>query len=210
MNIPCYRGSLNNVLSRYYQAAKQYELDVILRVTSDCPFFMPLIADEIIKSHVEQGYDFSSTALDRVLPYGLDMGVVNFNVLEEANKNATHSFEKEHVMPYIYKSNPNKFKINRFKPSQEFCVEGLRLTLDTPEDYTLCDLLYQRVFDRGSLFSWKEVLDVLRNFPGLENINRSVVQKQVFKSLDEELNHLGEYCQTQDLKMAVDWLKKNR
>ena len=103
-NIKFYKGSLENVLERYYNAALENSLDVVVRITSDCPCADANIIDEIIKKHIDSDADYTSNTLTRGFPRGIDAEVINFSVLEKAYENATDKFEKEHVTPFIYKT----------------------------------------------------------------------------------------------------------
>ena len=113
-NINYYCGSLSNVLQRYYNAAKQNYLDVIVRITSDCPCMDSNIIDKIVQNHLDLGADYTSNSLTESFPRGIDVEVINFDVLERAYHEASHGYEKEHVTPFIYKSHPNEFKINNY------------------------------------------------------------------------------------------------
>lgn len=90
-------------------------LDVVVRITSDCPCADANIIDEIIKKHIGSDADYTSNTLTRGFPRGIDAEVINFSVLEKAYENATDKFEKEHVTPFIYKTHPEDFKIVQYE-----------------------------------------------------------------------------------------------
>jgi len=102
-----YRGSRRDVLKRFYGAAKQNGLDVIVRITSDCPCIDPDLIDLIIDKHSYTKADYTTNTLVRTFPYGLDMEVLNFTVLEKACDEAKDMYEREHVTPFIYKKQPS-------------------------------------------------------------------------------------------------------
>ena len=129
-DIKYFRGSKENVLSRYYFAAKENDIDIIVRVTSDCPCIDVDILDLAIDDHINKVADYTSNALVRTYPHGLDVEVFNFNVLEKAYKNATKDYEKEHVTPYINR-NPQIFKVNIIKAPKELYAPDIMVTLDT-------------------------------------------------------------------------------
>src|SRR5271157_2438354 len=108
-NVGWFRGSKDNVLERYYSAAKENKLDIIVRLTSDCPCIDPEIVDRVITDHLERGSDYTSNLLIRTFPHGMDTEVINFNVIERAHREATKDYEREHVTPYIYKTNASMF-----------------------------------------------------------------------------------------------------
>src|SRR5918996_2311358 len=107
--IPFTRGSLFDVLDRYYQTAKQAKADVVVRVTADCPVLDPGLIDKVVNTLLETGdsrFDFVANRLPppfhRTYPIGLDVEVCTFKVLEKAWKESTETFHREHVMPYFY------------------------------------------------------------------------------------------------------------
>ena len=106
MGIPYIRGSLQDVLDRYYQAASQTEADVIVRITGDCPVIDPGLVDDCVNALLEGSYDFTCNRLPppftRTYPIGLDTEVCTFGALEKAWNEATETFHREHVMPYLY------------------------------------------------------------------------------------------------------------
>jgi len=112
---PCYRGDLDDVLDRYYQAALNFGAEVIVRITADCPVMDAGIVDRVIRilREPENGtpqVDFSASRLPppwgRSLPIGLDVEVVTFAALERAWKEADQPFQREHVMPFFYEGIP--------------------------------------------------------------------------------------------------------
>src|SRR5215217_6382450 len=104
--IPFTRGSLYDVLDRYYQAAQQSKADLVVRVTADCPVIDPALIDDVIKTLLEGKYDFVCNRLPppwhRTYPIGLDVEACTFKVLEKAWKEAKEPQHREHVMPYFY------------------------------------------------------------------------------------------------------------
>ena len=152
-DVKYFRGSKENVLSRYYFAAKKNNIDVVVRITSDCPCIDVDITDLTIDAHINKVADYTSNSLTRTYPHGLDVEVFNFNALEEAYKNATKYYEKEHVTPYIYK-NPQKFKINIVKAPKELYASDIRITLDTEEDYALLCAVFDYLYPKNESVSY--------------------------------------------------------
>lgn len=206
-NTPYFRGSLTNVLERYYQAAMNYNLDIIVRITSDCPCVDWNIIDEVIQSHLDVNADYTSNTLSESFPRGIDCEVFNFNVLEEIYLNATEKYEKEHVTPYIYKSNPNKFKINEVVSSQD--NSDIRITLDTPQDYALLCVVYDNLYYENNFFSLGDVLLLFKEKPWIKFINEDIIQKKVFNSLSEELEEAISLCERQDLDKAKEFIENH-
>lgn len=205
-NVKFYRGSLENVLERYYCAALENDLDIIVRITSDCPCLDFNILDEIIKKHIDSTADYTSNTLTRGFPRGIDVEVFNFNVLEKAYKNASEDFEKEHVTPFIYKTHPNDFKIVQYKTNDD--NSDIRITLDTPQDYALLCSVYDNLYDENNFFSLKDILDLFNNKSYLKLINSEITQKRVCNSLKEELDEVISLCEKQDLNKAKEYIEK--
>ncbi len=110
-NIEIFRGHPDDVLDRYYQCAKKFSIDIIVRITADNPLIDPTIVDDLIKKFTSNSYDFLTNAHVRTFPYGTEVEIFSFKALEKAWKNATKPFEREHVTPYFY-NNPKYFKIH--------------------------------------------------------------------------------------------------
>ena len=207
-NIACSRGSENNVLSRYYQAARENNAELVVRITSDCPCIDAEIIDELIEKHLKEKNDYTSNSLIRSYPHGLDCEVFSFKLLEEAFNNATENFEKEHVTPYIYKTNKSKFKIGYLilKDSKEY--EKIRITLDTKEDYTLLCSVYDYLYKENRSFKCSDIIKLFERKPWLYNINSSIEQKKTCSNLEEEIEEALRLLKKQDLNRAEKYLKE--
>jgi len=173
-----YRGSEDDVLSRYYYAAKEYSGDVIVRVTSDCPLIDSEVSGKIIEfflSNMEK-YDYVSNTLERTYPRGLDTEVFTLKALEKAFNEAESKRDREHVTPYIW-DNPKLFRIYQYK--EQVDNSNFRWTLDTEEDLELIRKVYDYLKGRGNEFTMEEVLGLYKKHPELRYINEAVEQKKV-------------------------------
>ena len=132
-NLKCsyFVGSEEDVLNRYTKAAEQFNADIIVRATGDNPLVSIKALDMIVDYHIEKNADLSHYDL---LPYGSGVEVINYDALKYANDNSNDNFEHEHITQYHYR-NPNKFKIENPKVSNDFAMPELRTTVDTIEDY---------------------------------------------------------------------------
>lgn len=202
-----FRGSLNNVLERYYKSSIKFNLDVIVRITSDCPCVDWTIVDKVIKSHLNSNADYTSNSLIESFPRGIDCEVINFKTLEEAYFNATEIYEKEHVTPYIYKSHPEHFKINKY--FENVNNSDIRITLDTPQDYALLSVIYDNLYYENNFFTLKDILNLFNRKPWIKFINQDVIQKKVCNDLNEELIEVMNLCDIQDLNRAKNFIKDN-
>lgn len=205
-SVNCYRGSLENVLERYYGAASENGLDIVVRITSDNPCIDFKIIDDVIESHLELHADYTSNALNGTIPEGLAVEVVNFDILKQAYENANEKYEKEHVTPYIYKTHPENFKINRYVGTN-LNFHDIRLTLDTPQDYALLSLIYEELYDKKEYFDLNDILELFIEKPYLKDINSEIVQKKVCNNLEEELNEVINICEMQDLEKAKVYIE---
>ena len=129
--IPYFRGNSLNVLKRYYDAAKKYNLKHIVRITSDCPLVDPDVIDKICKKYSKNKYHYVSNVLKPTYPDGFDVEVFDFNTLEKVYRKAKTKFEKEHVTTKMIKD--NKLKKLNIKLSKNY--SNFRFTLDTLSDY---------------------------------------------------------------------------
>lgn len=196
--VPFTRGSLYDVLDRYYQTAKRSKADVVVRVTADCPVIDPELIDQAVNMLLEDEYDFVANRLPppfpRTYPIGLDVEVCTFTALEKAWKESTEAFHREHVMPYFYEGvelitanrslqtgvSPRGFRVALLHHTTDF--GDYRWTVDTPEDLEFMRQVYSR-FDGRDDFTWKDVLDLVHNEPQLMQINAGIKHKTL-KDID--------------------------
>ena len=173
---PCFRGSEDDVLDRYYQAAMQYQADVVVRITSDCPMIEPKIVDWVVREFFDKGpLDYATnTLLPRTFPQGLDVEVVAFDALERAWREDDNRAWREHVTPYIYR-HPEKFALRAVVNDKDY--SHMRWTLDTVDDLTFMRKIYD--YFGHDAFSWQDVLSTLEEHPDWLEINRHVAQKEV-------------------------------
>jgi spore coat polysaccharide biosynthesis protein SpsF len=177
--VNCYRGSLNDVLNRYYGAAQMYKADTIVRITADCPLVDPEIVDEVIEGFLVGNFDLYG--LSGSFPDGLDCSVFTLKALKIANKNAKLNSEREHVCPYI-ENNLYLFKVGGLKKFKN--LGHHRWTLDEQEDYELLSKIFSKLFSKNKIFYTHEVLEFLKLNPELTKINRKIVRNEGYlKSL---------------------------
>lgn len=202
-----FRGSLNNVLERYYEAALNYNLDIIIRITSDCPCIDFNIIDDVLKKHMDSNAEYTSNSLIETFPRGIDCEVINFDVLKECYLNASEKYEKEHVTPYIYKSHPEKFNILKYYGKED--NSDIRITLDTRQDYSLLCLIYDELYGENKFFTLQDILNLFVKKPWLKYINEDIIQKKVCNSLNEELVETIYLCEKQDLYKAKKFIENH-
>ncbi len=204
--IPFTRGSLYDVLDRYYQTAKSVKADVVVRITADCPVIDPELIDKVVNTVISkqssvngEPFDFVCNRLPppyhRTYPIGLDIEACTFKALEQAWKKAKEPQHREHVMPYFYEgvqlitdnrlletgTSPRGYNIALLHHATDF--GDYRWTVDTPEDLEFMRQVYAHFNGRDD-FSWKEVLGLVHDNPDLAKINAGV-QHKTLKDVDE-------------------------
>lgn len=182
--VACFRGNLDDVLDRFFNAAKPYKPDNILRLTGDCPLADPVLIDEVISYHLNGGYDYSSNTLEPTFPDGLDIEVFKYKCLEQAWKEAVLPSQREHVTPFIYQ-HPDRFKIGNFKNMLD--LSGLRWTVDEPADFELISLIYNSLYTKNPKFTTSDILAFLDSHPDLKAMNTHHERNEgVKKSFDKD------------------------
>jgi spore coat polysaccharide biosynthesis protein SpsF len=178
--VPCFRGNLQDVLDRFYQAARAYRADTIVRITADCPLLDPGLVDETILLFRRAGADFAANRLPppykRTYPIGLDCEVCSFTALERAWNEATELHDREHVMPYLYEVK-DRFKVAVLDYAQDY--GGLRWTVDTAQDLELVRQVYARLAGKPD-FTWLDVLAIFEREPELADINAQVAHRSMY------------------------------
>jgi spore coat polysaccharide biosynthesis protein SpsF len=174
---PCFRGSEDDVLDRYYRAAQKYRADAVVRITSDCPLIEPQVVDQVVKAFLDRQPELdyaSNTAPERTFPRGLDTEVMRFDALERAWREDDNPAWREHVTPYI-RRHPERFETYGVLNDED--LSRMRWTVDTPEDLAFVRRIYEH-FGHDQ-FSWHEVLALLDRHPEWLAINQSVEQKTI-------------------------------
>lgn len=174
--ITVFRGSENNVLERYYLAAKKVNAKTIVRITGDNPlldgYFLKEQVEIYHKNKNERKY--LSTGLSQTYPLGMSVEIFGFNLLEEAYNNAELPGELEHVTPYMHQNKPGNIEI--ISPVMESSKYHYRLTVDTNDDFIFNKKLIEE-FGCENL-SMKEIISIIDGRPELIQINKSSVQKK--------------------------------
>ncbi len=170
---PCFRGSHNDVLDRFYKAAKSSRADVLVRITADCPLIEPSIIDKVVDSYFENSVEFSANTRfqPRSFPVGLDAEAMSFGALEKAWHEDNNLSWREHVTPYLYRT--GLFKVFSVVNPEDY--SHMRWAVDAQADLDFVRLVYSEF--RDDTFSWEEVLELLKENPDWLQINRDVGQK---------------------------------
>lgn len=176
-NIPCFRGSEDDVLDRYYQAAKNHEAAVVVRLTADCPLLDPSVIDKVVQAFRAGYYDYVSNVVPPTYPDGLDTEVFRVDALERAWREALVKSDREHVTPYIAEQ-PDLFRLGNVSYPQD--LSGLRWTVDRPEDLEFVRRVHDYLGPAPS-FGMMAILALLREHPELMEINSGIQRNKAYQ-----------------------------
>jgi len=193
--LSCFRGSLDDVLDRYYQASIIESPDHVVRLTGDCPVLDPEILDEMIEYYLDSQFDYVCNTQKPTFPDGLDAWIFSFDVLERSWKNAKLPSEREHVTAYI-KNHPSDFKIGSFESDVDYSSH--RWTVDEIEDYELVSKIYEYLYPKNKNFDMNhilqfeannsEVFSINNKFERDEGLKRSLMKDEVMSEIPESLS----------------------
>lgn len=180
MGFPVFRGSEEDVLSRFYQAAAPYQPDIVVRITGDCPLISPTLIDQSVNTFEETRVDYLTLLIGEdktnAFPRGLDVEVAKFSAISKAKKNATEKYEREHVMPFLY-THPELFSVYYIKPEPAYSRPEYRLCVDSPLDYELMLKISDNFGEQLIETDIEEIIKFLDKNPELVKINQTVRQK---------------------------------
>lgn len=177
-------GSVDDVLDRYYQAAKIYDLQNIVRITSDCPLIDPNLVDLMISWYLKQRVDYASNTLLPTFPDGEDIEIMKFSALKKTWQSTTLLSEREHVTPYIYK-HPELFSQVNYKNKEN--LSNKRWTVDETDDYRFVKRIYQGLYRKNPYFGIDEILKFVKTHPEVEAINQHITRNEGYtKSLQND------------------------
>ena len=180
-HIPHIRGEKKDLLARTIRAAREMYADIVVRVTGDCPLMDPQVIDKTVYAFLEHypaidfGSNRGSTELRRTYPIGLDVEVMSIEALLRADEEAEQEYQREHVTPFLYEK-PGRFRTMSVDSGGAY--GHLRWAVDTPEDLTFVRRVYELLADKSN-FGWRDVVNLLVEFPELKTINAGVVQKKM-------------------------------
>jgi spore coat polysaccharide biosynthesis protein SpsF len=186
--VPVFRGSENDVLNRYYNAAKSLELkdkDIIIRITADDPFKEPALIDKVIETIENEAFDFAYNNNPPTFPEGLDCEVFTMKSLETAEQNSIDGYEREHVTQYMYR-HPEIFRGKNICQAKD--ISCVRLTLDTVEDYEMTKEIYKHLFKENQLFTLTDILQIFEEYPEIQDINSNVKRSDMYRNINHGKN----------------------
>lgn len=171
----CFRGSEQDVLDRYLRAAVEFEAEIVVRITSDCPLIDAVVVDRVIAAFLDEAPDYASNTLERTYPRGLDTEVLSRAALDRAWREADQPYQREHVTPFIWQQ-PSLFRLLSVTDSEDHSCH--RWTVDTIDDLQFVRSIYERWPNREEP-GWRDVLHMVDSDPDLASINAHVAQKTI-------------------------------
>jgi len=172
-----FRGSKNDVLRRYYECGLKNKIDIIIRITGDCPLIDPKIILKMLNIFNNNKLDYVTNRLPPTFPDGLDVEIFSFNTLKKVHEKSKLRSEREHVTPFITK-NSKSFKIFNFKNSIDY--SNLRWTVDEKNDLKLIRKIYKKL-NHKKQFYMEDVLKIVKNNSELLKINAKILRDEGYK-----------------------------
>lgn len=166
--IPVFRGSLPDVLDRFYQASKEQNAEYVVRLTGDCPLADPAVIDSVVACCREGGFDYVNNCDPPTFPDGLDVEVIRYQVLVQVWQQAHLPSHREHVTLFI-RQNPERFKIGKYQNTSD--LSGLRWTVDEVDDLELIRTIYAALYPDNPQFRMADVLTLLDQDTSLKTLN---------------------------------------
>ena len=187
-DIDYYRGSLNDVLDRFYQAAKLYKPEHVVRLTGDCPLVDPEVVENVIRMHIDTNADYTSNIFPATYPDGLDVEVMKFSALEIAWKESELPSEREHVTPFI-RNNKERFLHSNLEYSCD--LSSYRWTVDELQDFEFVKKVYEKLYKANPTFNMDDIINYLDTNPELAKLNAHFVRNESsIKSFKEDEAYL--------------------
>ncbi len=187
-SIPVYRGDEEDVLDRFYHAAKSFGGERLIRITGDCPLIDPGVVSRLIEYYFRNGFDYCGVATGAGVagrevvgryPDGLDAEIFSREILTIAWREATRALHREHVTPFIWRQ-PERFRVGALFPD-DGDYSDFRWTVDNREDLALVQWIYEKLHPADMVFGMKEILALLKNHPGKAAGNTKFIGKEGYE-----------------------------
>jgi spore coat polysaccharide biosynthesis protein SpsF len=183
LGVDVYRGSLNNVFDRFYQASKIFESRTIIRLTADCPLIMPDMIDEMIDYFIKYKPNYLCNTLVESLPDGLDIEIFESKLLQILSQDSLNKEEKENVTLKIWQ-NPQIFSVANFPHNYNLGNE--RWTVDYAEDFQFIAEMFSYFGDYSVKISIVDILEYLRLNPSKINKRSNIYRNIMLKNISKE------------------------
>ena len=158
--VDCYRGSENDVMSRYYDCAKKYNSDIVVRMTADCPFIDPEIIDKVVQKFKDDNVDYCGNTVPpdtNRFPDGSDIEVFSMEVLEQANLEVKDELFREHVTFQFWQD--DKYISSQFTQNKDW--SAYRITVDYPEDFEVVRYILNVLNKKRTFGNLGEIISII-------------------------------------------------
>lgn len=177
------RGPLQDVLARFIRVMDEYQPDVVVRMTADCPLISPAVIDHVVKVFDAGDADYASNTMTPTYPDGLDVEVVTSQALRAVAAVSTDPHEREHVTLGVYRR-PDQFRIINVPDPTGANHARLRWTVDSAEDFGFVEQVYARLLPKVANFEYEDVLRLLEDHPELVRTNADAPRNSALEGLD--------------------------
>ncbi len=159
--IKCYRGSLDNVASRFFDLLNEFRISVFVRISADSPLIDSRLVDQAIEIFKEGDFDLVTNVLKRTFPKGQSVEVVSAKRFTESFSEMASAEELEHVTKYFY-THPTSFKISNFTAGNQD-YSKINFCVDTQDDFNQFLLILERMTKPYLQYSWLELVNIFKN-----------------------------------------------
>ena len=173
LNTEIYRGSLDNVVSRFFNCSVEMGFTHIIRVGGDDPLIDPQCCLDLIRLNKESNSDFIFASNSDGWPYGCAAEMISLETLKKILNQTNDPFCLEHTIPYIF-DHPSSFKILRALAPKEYQNKSLTLSVDYMEDFLLVETVFKKLLLKNEFFSMKDIIDLFNANPELREINKGL------------------------------------
>lgn len=181
LGVPVFRGDLNDVLSRFAGAITEFDPEIVVRITADCPLLSPSVIDSVVSAFKEEDVDYLSNTLQPTFPDGVDVEVVRADVLLDLSATSTDLAEREHVTLGVYRQ-PEKYAVANFAGDVD--LSDLRWTVDNPGDFEFVQWVYQQLMPDNPQFDIDDVLALLESNPSRSRTSADSKRNAALDGLD--------------------------
>ena len=173
MGISCFRGSEHDVLGRILKASEEYNIDIIVELTGDCPLIDPACIEKVIDEFFQNKPDYATNALSKTYPLGMEAQVFPSSILAEVAQLTNDPLDREHVTLYIYK-NTEKYNVLSISADGIHNRPEFQLTLDEKDDYKLIKNIFENLYIQKPDFTLSDIIQFLDRHPAIANVNSNV------------------------------------
>ncbi|MFW9969284.1 MAG: cytidylyltransferase domain-containing protein [Candidatus Odinarchaeota archaeon] len=185
----CFRGSEENVLDRVLNAAKEFQVDVIVEITADCLLIDWNHINHLAEMHINSDFDMTSNILSRTFPRGYDIRIFNTKALERVNNEVDNDIDRQHVSTWMYLNPKGKenYKCQNWAAPVEQFRPDIEVTLDTPEDLELIRWLFEYTSNGYNMeLICQDVINLINHYPDKYKKVKEIKRKNYFEEIKEE------------------------